>query len=308
MPIVERDPWRYQFFEAVPCPDHVMIPTDDPDCWAWYPQQRWIYDKLKIAESQGLTCGPHGVSPPAFPVFSKPMTNLKGMGIGSRVFTSSEDYDHNYAPGHMWMDLLTGPHVSTDCAIESGRLAWSRHATGVPWNDGMFKYWTIHAAADPALDAYLDSWVSRHMAGYTGMMNFETIGGYIIEAHLRFADQWCDLYGDGWVEALVRLYETGCWRFADVNRQDGFSVPLFASHGQVPRHPSPEVQSRIRSLPHVKSLQITFHEAKHAADHPMPPGGFRLGIVNATDLAAGLAARRELAKAFPAQIIQHQDP
>ena len=81
MPIVERDPWRYQFFEAVPCPDHVMIPTDDPDCWTWYPKHRWIYDKLKIAESQGLTCGPHGVSPPAFPVFSKPMTNLKGMGI-----------------------------------------------------------------------------------------------------------------------------------------------------------------------------------------------------------------------------------
>ena len=34
-------------------------------------------------------------------------------------------------------------------------------------------------------------------AGYTGMVNFETIGGRIIEAHLRFADQWPDLYGGG---------------------------------------------------------------------------------------------------------------
>ena len=27
------------------------------------------------------------------------------------------------------------------------------------------------------------------------MINLETIGGRIIEVHLRFADQWPDLYG-----------------------------------------------------------------------------------------------------------------
>ena len=69
------------------------------------------------------------------------------------------------------------------------------------------------------------------MEGYTGMMNFETMGGTIIEAHLRFADQWCDLYGEGWVEALVRLYAEGRWDFEDTHRSDGFSVPLFARHG-----------------------------------------------------------------------------
>ena len=37
----------------------------------------------------------------------------------------------------------------------------------------------------------------KHLAGYTGMLNLETIGGTIIEAHLRFADQWPDLYGAG---------------------------------------------------------------------------------------------------------------
>jgi hypothetical protein len=72
-------------------------------------------------------------------------------------------------------------------------------------------------------------------------------------------------------------------------------------------HPSAELQAKIRAMPHVSSLQITFHEGKASADHPMPPGGFRLGIVNCTDLAAGLAARRELAKAFPPDLIQHQD-
>ena len=299
MPVCERDPWRFQYFENVRCPDDVLIPTDDPDSWNWYPAHRWVYDKLKIAESQGLICGPHGVSPPHFPVFSKPMMNMKGMGIGSRLLHSAAEFDHLYQPGHMWMQHLTGAHVSSDCAVQDGRAVWSRHATGEPGQGGTFKHWVIHREANPPLERYLAEWVERHMMGYTGMMNFETIGGRIIEAHLRFADQWCDLYGAGWVDALVRLYEIGIWAFDDSDRREAYSVPLFARHGNGFSHPSPQLQDHIRGLPHVSSLQITFHETKDPADHPMPPGGFRLGIVNCTDFAAGLAARRQLASAFP---------
>ncbi|WP_373502937.1 hypothetical protein [Aestuariivirga sp.] len=306
MPVLERDPWRFQYFESVPCPDDVLIPTDDPDCWTLYPRHRWIYDKLKVAESQGIACGPHGVPPDRYPVFSKPIVNLKGMGLGSRVIASAGEMDHASQPGHMWMELLRGPHVSTDCAIQDGRIVWARHATGVPWLDGMFRHWTIHAKPFPDLETYLSRWTSEHMRGYTGIINFETIGGLIIEAHLRFADQWCDLYGEGWVEALVRLYAKGEWYFADDDRRDGYSIPLFAAHGHAFRHPSLEFQFRIRAMPDVKSLQVTFHEVKAPEDHPMPPGGFRLAVINATDLDAGHAARRALAKAFPQDQILDQ--
>jgi hypothetical protein len=235
------------------------------------------------------------------------MVNLRGMGVGSRVISSAEDMAHHDQPGHMWMPLLTGDHVSTDCAVEAGRMAWCRHATGVPWVEGMFSHWTIHAARLPALEGKIGAWVERHMQGYTGMMNFETMGGTIIEAHLRFADQWCDLYGEGWVEALVRLYDEGRWDFADGNRTDGFSVPLFARHGQRYVHPPQPVQAEIRALPQVKSLQVTFHEERLPGDHAMPPGGFRLAVINATDLSAAMAARRRLAEAFDPGLILHQD-
>ncbi|MBG1233602.1 hypothetical protein F8B91_14775 [Aestuariivirga litoralis] len=299
MPILERDPWRLQYFEGVDCPEDVVVPTDDPDCWHLYPKHRWVYNKLYIAESQGVACGPHGVTPQRFPVFSKPIFNLKGMGVGSEAVCNAEQLASGYQPGHFWMELFRGDHVSTDCAVVRGEVKWLRHTSGVPGDGGTFKYWTVEATPRSALTAKITSWVKEHMAGYTGMMNFESIGGGLIEAHLRFADQWCDLYGAGWVEALVRLYARGEWEFKEQHRNAGYSIPLFAEHGEAFSHPAAEVQARIRAMPGIASLQITFHDASEGAYHAMPPGGFRLGVINAINLNAGLKARDVLARAFP---------
>jgi hypothetical protein len=163
---------------------------------------------------------------------------------------------------------------------------------------GTFDYWTIEAQRRESLAAYLGAWVIRHLAGYTGMFNAETIGGRIIEAHLRVADQWPDLYGAGWLDAVVRLYARGAWDFADAGRRDGYSIALFGPHGREYRHPPPQLVAEVRRMPHVSSVQITFHEDRPAAAHAMPPGGFRLAVVNSTDLEAGVAARARLASAW----------
>ena len=54
-------------------------------------------------------------------------------------------------------------------------------------------------------------------------------------------------------------------------------------------------------MPGVTSVQITFHEDKAAAHHAMPPGGFRLAVVNALSLPAGLAGREMLRTHFLAE-------
>ncbi|GAB6039574.1 hypothetical protein [Endothiovibrio diazotrophicus] len=299
MPIHEPDPWRIPFFADTPCPADIHIPTKDPDAWNRHAQHRWVYDKLRIAESQGLACAPHGVAPPRFPVFSKPLVNLMSMGAGSRTLHSSEEYEDAKTAGHLWMELLSGRHVSSDVALVDGVARWWRHATGVPLAGGTFDYWTIQAAPEPELEAYCGAWIETHLRGYTGMLNLETIGGRIIEVHLRFADQWPDLYGAGWVEALVRLYAQGRWEFADPDRRDGYSVVLFTPHDDHQRPPPPERIEQARRLPGVTSVQIPFHTDRPAASHSMPPGGFRLAIVNCHDLEAGRAARRLLARSLP---------
>src|SRR3954471_14966778 len=215
MPICEIDPWRLQYFRDAQCPPHVNIPTEDSDAWTWNPPYRWVYNKIDVALSQGLEAGPHGTTPPRFPVFSKPITNLKGMGVASRLLQSAADYDFHCIAGHMWMTLLEGRHVSSDVAVVDGKACWWRHVTGVPAGGGMFDYWVVHGGRDEALEARLGGWIDEHLAGYTGMLNLETIGGSIIDVHLRITDQWPDLYGPGWVDAVIGLYDRGVWHFAD---------------------------------------------------------------------------------------------
>jgi hypothetical protein len=50
----------------------------------------------------------------------------------------------------------------------------------------------------------------------------------------------------------------------------------------------------------VSSVQITFHEELPPSRHAMPPGGFRVAIVNCWDRAAGYAAREQLRAHFEA--------
>ena len=298
MPICEADPWRLQYFADVPCPADVNIPTEDADAWLWQPRHRWVYDKLAVALSQRIEAAPHGVAPTAFPIFSKPIVNLRGMGTDSRAILSAAAYQAAMTPGHFWMELLTGEHVSSDAAVLDGVPAWWRHAVGIPGQGGTFDHWIVEAARRPALEAYCGGWIARHLAGYTGMVNLETIDGRIIEVHLRFADQWPDLYGAGWVEALIALHADHRWDFADADRTTGYSVVLFGSRHLRYRHPEPELLEAARRMAGVSSVQITFHEDRETASHAMPPGGFRLAIVNATGLEAGRKAREVLRAGF----------
>lgn len=298
MPVCELDPWRMQYFEGLDCPEDVRIPTEDGDAYMWNPEHRWIYNKLMICETQGLPCAPHGFEPESYPVYSKPIYNMRGMGAGTQIFTCYKDYMLGQQPGHMWMELLEGEHVSTDIAVVDGEPQWWRHVTGLSLGDGLFDYWTVLAEHRPDIEAYCGDWLRQNFRGYTGMVNFETIGGKIIEGHMRFSDQWPDLYGDGWCDALVKLYRDGVWDFDDSDRVDGYSVVLFGAHGVAYSHPPAALVDRIRQRPDVSSVQITFHEDRPPEAHSMPPGGFRLAIVNCEDLAVGRAVRDELALSF----------
>jgi hypothetical protein len=298
MPIVESDPWRDQYFTGVFCPDNVVIPTDDQLAYQLYPQYRWIYNKLLICETQRLQNAPHDIMPPHFPVFSKPIYNLRGMGSGGKIIESPKMFKNEVQPGYMWMSLLTGEHVSTDAAVVDGEAVWWRHTVGESLGQGMFDYWAILGESRPEIERYCGDWLRCHFKGYTGCVNFETIGGKIIEAHLRFADQWPDLYGPGWIDAVVKLYAERRWFFSDEARRTGYSVVLHGEHGARYKKPDQLAINEFLQWPGVSSIQVTFHADRPPEAHAMPPGGFRLAIVNCWNLETGREVREELALMF----------
>ena len=146
------------------------------------------------------------------------------------------------------MTLLDGRHVSSDIAVVDGEPRWWRHVIGKPAGEGTFDYWIVHAEPDRRhRSALRRTGCEKNLAGYTGMLNLETIGETIIEAHLRFADQWPDLYGPGWVDAVVGLYERHDWEFCDDDRSEGYSVVLFGPNGRRYRHPPPALVEEVKA-------------------------------------------------------------
>jgi len=291
------DVWRWQYFEGVHVPRGTVVPVDDPTAWRLYPAHRLVYDKLFVCASQGVPYGPHGEMPRRYPVFSKPIMNLHGMGAQGYVVRSADDMKAHFTPGHLWMRLMRGRHVSTDIALAGGRARWWRHTIGRQMDGGTFDYWTVTAEPLPVLERYLGAWLDRYLRGFSGVINIESIGGVIIECHLRMAEQWLDLNGPGWLEAVVDLYANERWRFRDDPRRAGYSVALFAPHGRRYTIDPGDVEA-LRLVDGISSIQITFDESIPLDQHAMPPGGFRVAIVNCWDLHAGLLVRSALRRLF----------
>ena len=117
----------------------------------------------------------------------------------------------------------------------------------------------------------------------------------MIEVHLRMSDQWPDLYGAGWVDAVVELYHAAAHGTSPT--RTGATASAWCCSVRTVRAIAirpPRWSRRCARMPDVSSVQITFHEDKDPAQHAMPPGGFRLAIVNAWSLQAGRAGRELL--------------
>jgi len=191
------------------------------------------------------------------------------------------------------VELLVGPHISADVAVIGGEPVWFSFAKGYPLAGGTFDYWEILPSEIQPLQSDLAAFIQENFHGYSGMMNFETIDGKIIEMHLRFADQWPDLYGEWFVPALIGLYHEQVWPSATAPQRPAYSVVLFGPHRDY-KKPDETFLAGIRTLPGISSIQTPFHEGKPPELHSMPPGGFRMAIVNGFDLAAAQTARERI--------------
>ena len=190
----------------------VVIPTTDPEAWNLFDEYRWVYDKMTICASQGLTYGPIGTNPTEYPVCLKPITNLLGGSIKSQVCHSLEQYQQITDPGLFWSPYHMGEHYSFDFIMARGQVVESFILRGEKLQHGAFDYWELITEMDVSESIYrhAHNWLETHLDNYTGCINVEAIGNYIIEVQLRMGD--IDRFGDPTLmQAIHDLYASGQW-------------------------------------------------------------------------------------------------
>lgn len=157
-----------------------MIDLDkDIEDRASYPlveqRERWVYNKLTLAQRLGYLCGPSGVDAPAGVYCIRPTLNLAGNGMGGVLKARSDGTPESlpYLPGYFWCRWFNGEHRWTDYTDDVAIHECYGTEVGRRLD---YEYRTDNFGA-PALPAFLQG-VSKHLL-------VESIGDKIIEVSPR---------------------------------------------------------------------------------------------------------------------------
>lgn len=295
MPFEKPEVWERHFFTDIQCPKNVIIPTSDDAAWKKNPGYRWVYNKINLCNIQGLRHGPHGIDPDFYPVFSKPIYNLWGMGMGCQILTDKKMADENYSPGHFWMEILEGEHSSIDVVMVNGEPQWMSKTVGFPSHDQMFDYWNVNIQTDKTLKDIIPKSILKHLSSYTGHVNFEMIGDTVIEIHLRLSSEFVVFYGKSWLESIAYLYENQKWKFSD-STTSGYSVPLFIDNDIKTANIDYNFVKELENNEKILNIQICIDDDGYINGLANPKNGNRIAVINSLDLDEALTIREILKK------------
>ena len=165
--------------------------TYDGQAYKQLPGFRFVYDKLWVAQTQGLPCGTlesikNGGVDLDYPVFIKPRW-------GHLTASSRNCYKIDRASGlspylgfkdMMWSSYVPGREGMTDFLMLNGRIVfqltfvYSEEQRG---NVEVWKYVTTETPPPP----HVTAWVEKHIPNHTGFVNVQYRAGKIIEAGMR---------------------------------------------------------------------------------------------------------------------------
>lgn len=267
-----------QYFTSAPR-SYARIPTEDCEAYTLYPQYNWVYNKLELYKNLGYEVHPHGVTPTKFPVVSKPITNLYGLSVGTRILHDwSEDY---YEPGHIWMAYYSGYHYSTDYVVIRGVVVnWK--ATMLAYKDRLDSFTGFRIGTLPdLLHKHNVHYIKQNLASYTGILNIEQIGSKILEVHLRMSAQFIDLFGgDSYLEQVSKLYNGQGFDTRLPLPERGISLVYRVPRLYLSVNYEPEVIDALRQ--EVSSIQMCVEPGVplEAYDNMNDSNSYRIAVIN----------------------------
>lgn len=196
----------------------------DKKAWKKNPDYRYVYNKLWLADNQGVKAKPWPIEPTEYPVIYKPIINLASGDCGVRK-THSPINDE--LPGFMWMEYLGGVHYTVDGFWLGGSFDETTKMTLASDKDGLqFESWYPYVASNT-----VKTFLRDNLSDYVGPVNVEVIGDTIIECHLRRSKQIdkCREYNKPYIEVV---YECSDYQYEiDKEHLEKYHVkdPVFVS-------------------------------------------------------------------------------
>ena len=183
--------------------------TSDAEAWVKYPPKfTWVYNKLQLAQSQNILCGPMGVYPPsdAYPVVFKPIINLYGMSRSFKIVKSQDEYDSCIQDGLFWEPYFSGQQYTIDFTLHKGKVLFTNILCSIPHRflPGIF---VLHRKVKRTIPTKVKKWVNKHLKHFTGNVNMEVIDSNIIEMHLRHNGDSHFLTSHSHAKYIVPIFE-----------------------------------------------------------------------------------------------------
>ena len=167
------------------------LPKNDLNAWNKYKEYNFLYNKMFIANLENLKYAPMPIEPDNYPVVSKPIINLYGMGLSSCIIKSKKEFYQNWLSTNFWCEYLDGNHYSWDIVIRKGKIMYNICFLGHKFSDsdrfGCFSYWEL-ITEEINIPNNIQNLIKLYLKNFTGNLNIETIAGKIIEVHLRMGD------------------------------------------------------------------------------------------------------------------------
>lgn len=286
MPFKGFDPTGYPNKIQVSCPDDLIIPMTDPVAWQQYEDLRWIYNKMEICRTQNIKCAPYGIYPEIYPVFLKPIHNLKDISVHSFLIQNENEYDDHFYPGSFWMEFLDGDHLSIDLVVIQGRAQWSYGFKGKRAKGDIYSFeqWNGFEVPDNLMQL-VGLWSLIYLKDYTGCVNFEIIHNRIVKCHLRLG--YSAYFGDKkFFEAIIKLYSEKSWEY-DEKTKRSYVIPVYEKDNK-----EYDINKEF-----VRNLQKNVHSIfiDDIKDrHQDPEGNIRVATINSFDLKKAIETKEEL--------------
>ena len=210
------------------------MPYFDISAYNKYPEHNWVYDKLIIAQTQGIICGLlddlKNKKIDFFPIFIKPRWGHKSASSKNchHIKSQMELNKYKYLPNMIWTDFINGLENMTDFILVNGKIMHQityKYSTDKNGFSDVSKY--ISPENKPPMS--IITWTNIHMNNYTGIVNIQYINDTIIEVGLRLARGGAYITSTtnkALIQNINNVIETNTWDFS-IEKEMSF-VPFYS--------------------------------------------------------------------------------